>query len=116
MLGIEFKSHKVLDVLPKNLAQHHGIIDFQLPMSLICKFNSYIEITTTDDERNLSLVMVNSTGQIRAKCDFELKDMEKFFWEGREKGLPCTLAVSVIWANFFPYLPKEIFPFPSNLR
>ena len=60
MLGIEFKSHKVLDILPKNLAQHHGIVDFQLPMSLIIKFNSYIEITTTDDERNLSLVIVDS--------------------------------------------------------
>jgi hypothetical protein len=37
-----------------------------------------------------------------------LKEMGKFLWEGREKGLP--------WANFFPYLPKVIFPFPSNLR
>ena len=77
MLGIEFKSHEVLDVLPKYLAQHHGIVDFQLPTSLIFNLTS-IQITTTDDERNLSFIIVDSTDQIRAKCDFELKDMESF--------------------------------------
>ena len=77
MLGIEFKSHEVLDVLPKYLAQHHGTVDFQLPTSLIFNLTS-IQITTTDDERNLRLAMVDSTDQIRAKCDFGLADMESF--------------------------------------
>ena len=42
-----------------------------------------------------------------------LKEMRKFLWEGREKGL---LPETANWANFFPYLPKGIFPFSSNLR
>ena len=37
-----------------------------------------------------------------------LKEIGKFLWEGREKGLPC-------WLSQFS-LPKGIFPFPSNLR
>ena len=37
-----------------------------------------------------------------------LKEMEKFLWEGREKSLPR--------AELFPYLPKGIFAFLSNLR
>ena len=72
MLGIEFKSHEVLDVLPKYFSQHHGIV--HLPIHLL----NFIHITTADDERNLSLAIVDSTDQIRAKCDFELKDMESF--------------------------------------
>ena len=70
MLGIEFKSHEVLDVLPKYFSQHHGIV--HLPIHLL----NFIHITTADDERNLSLAIVDSTDQIRAKCDFELKNME----------------------------------------
>ena len=70
MLGIEFKSHEVLDVLPKYFSQHHGIV--HLPIHLL----NFIHITTADDERKLSLAMVDSTDQIRAKCDFELEDIE----------------------------------------
>ena len=79
LLGIKFLSYKVLDVLFKNFPRHHGIVDLQLPMSLIFNLTS-IQITTTDDERNLSFVIVDNTDQIRAKCDFEfeLKDMESF--------------------------------------
>ena len=77
-LAIAFESFDVLDVLLNNFSQHHEIVDFQLPMSVIFNLTS-IQITTTDDERNLSLAMVNSTGQISAKCDFELMDMESFF-------------------------------------
>ena len=84
MLGIEFKSHEVLDVLPKYLAQHHGIVDFQLPTSLIFNLTS-IQIITADDERKLSLAMVNSTGQISAKCDFELEDMESLLKNGMHR-------------------------------
>ena len=75
MLAIVFESLEVFDVLLKYFPQHHGIADFQLPMSLIFNLTS-IQIITADDERNLSLVIVDSTDQIRAKCDFELADME----------------------------------------
>ena len=79
LLGIKFVSYEVLDVLFKFFPKHHGIVDLQLPMSLIFDLTS-IQITTTDDERSLSLVIVDNTDQIRAKCDFEfeLKDMESF--------------------------------------
>ena len=86
MLGIEFKSHKVLDVLPKYLAQHHGIFDFQLPMSLIFNLTS-IQIIAADDERKLSLAIVDSTDQIRAKCDFELKNMESLLKNDLKKDM-----------------------------
>ena len=75
LLGIKFVSYEVLDVLFKFFPQHHGIVDLQLPMSLIFNLTS-IQITTADDERNLSLAIVDSTDQIRAKCDFELADLE----------------------------------------
>ena len=77
MLSIVFESFEVLDVLLKYFSQHHEIVGFQLPMSLIFNLTS-IQITTTDDARNLSFIIVDSTDQIRAKCDFELKDMESF--------------------------------------
>ena len=56
-----------------------------------------------------------------AMATLGLKEMGKFLWEGREKGLPCWLSQFSKtklgnWANFFLYLPKGIFPFPSNLR
>jgi hypothetical protein len=56
-----------------------------------------------------------------AMATLGLKEMGKFLWEGREKGLPCWLSQfskteTANWANFSPYLLKEIFPFPSNLR
>ena len=70
--------------MPKYLAQHHGIVDFQLPMSLIFHSTS-IQITTADDERKLSLAIVDSTDQIRAKCDFELKDMESFLKKDKHR-------------------------------
>ena len=41
-----------------------------------------------------------------------LKEMGKFLWEGREKVCPETSNR----ADLFLYLPKGIFPFPSNLR
>ena len=75
LLAIVFESFDVLDVLIRYFSQHHGIVDLQLPMSLIFNLTS-IQITTADDERNLSLAIVDSTDQIRAKCDFELADME----------------------------------------
>ena len=72
MLGIVFESLEVLDVLFKYFSQYDGIVN--LPMNaFLLKF---IQITTADDERNLSLAIVDSTNQIRAKCDFELADME----------------------------------------
>ena len=79
LLGIRFVNYEVLDVLFKFFPKHHGIVDLQLPMSLIFNLTS-VQITTTDDERNLSFVIVDNTDQIRAKCDieFELKDMESF--------------------------------------
>ena len=64
-----------MDVLLKYFSQHHEIVDLQMPMSLIFHSTS-IQITTADDERKLSLAIVDSTDQIRAKCDFELEDME----------------------------------------
>ena len=71
MLSIVFESFEVLDVLFKYFSQHHGIVD--LPIHLL----NFVHITTADDERNLSLAIVDdSTDQIRAKCDFELKNME----------------------------------------
>ena len=46
-----------------------------------------------------------------------LKEMGKFLWEGRKKGLPSWLSqFSKTGQTFFPYLPEGIFPFPSNLR
>ena len=55
LLGVKFESNKVMDVLLLKL----------------------IKIITADDERKLSLAIVDSTNQIRAKskCDFELKDI-----------------------------------------
>ena len=70
LLAIVFESFEVLDVLTKYFSQHHGIVD--LPILLL----NFIHITTADDERNLSLAIVDSNDQIRAKCDFELKDMQ----------------------------------------
>ena len=58
-----------------------------------------------------------------AMATLGLKEMGKVLWEGRKKGLPSWLSQfsktklrAANWANFFPYLPKGIFPFPSNLR
>ena len=76
LLGIEFKSHEVLDVLPKYVAQHYGIVDFQLKIPKMSIFKSIQMTTAADDERKLGLAMVDSTDQIRAKCDFELEDIE----------------------------------------
>ena len=70
MLAIAFESLEVFDVLIKYFSQHHGIVD--LPIHLL----NFVHITTADDERNLSLAIVDSADQIRAKCDFELKNME----------------------------------------
>ena len=55
LLGVKFESNKVMDVLLLKL----------------------IKIITADDERKLSLAIVNSTNQIRAKskCDFKLEDI-----------------------------------------
>ena len=53
LLGVKFESNKVMDVLLLKL----------------------IKIITADDERKLSLAIVDSTNQIRAKCDFELEDI-----------------------------------------
>ena len=38
-----------------------------------------------------------------AMATLGLKEMEKFLWQGDR-------------AELFPYLPKGIFPFPSNLK
>ena len=56
-----------------------------------------------------------------AMATLGLKEMGKCLWEGREKSLPvgCLSLVLLNFANradLFPYLPKGIFPFPSNLR
>ena len=53
LLGVKFESNKVMDVLLLKL----------------------IKIITADDERKLSLAIVDSTNQIRAKskCDFKLE-------------------------------------------
>ena len=58
-----------------------------------------------------------------AMATLGLKEMGKFLWEGREKGLPCWLSQfsfaitdTAKTADLLPYLPKGIFPFPSNLR
>ena len=74
LLGVKFESNKVLDVLCQYFAQHHGG-HFQLPMSI--DLLKHIKIITADDEGKLSLVIVDSTNQIRAKSkwDFELKDI-----------------------------------------
>ena len=49
-----------------------------------------------------------------AMATLGLKAMRKFLWEGKEKVLPCWL--SQFRAELFLYLPKGIFPFPSNVR
>ena len=74
LLGVKFESNKVLDVLCQYFAQHHGG-HFQLPMSI--DLLKHIKIITADDERKLSLAIVDSTNQIRAKskCDFKLEDI-----------------------------------------
>mgnify|MGYP007048907552 CR=1 FL=1 len=73
LLGVKFESNKVMDVLLQYFAQHHGIGNFQLPMSI--DLFKLIKIITAEDESKLSLAIVNSTNQIRAKCDFKLEDM-----------------------------------------
>ena len=73
LLGIKFENYEVLDVLFQYFAQHHGIGNFQLPMSI--DLFKLIKIVTAEDESKLSLAIVNSTNQIRAKCDFKLEDM-----------------------------------------
>ena len=73
LLGIKFENYEVLDVLLQYFAQHHGIGNFQLPMSIA--LFKLIKITTAEGESKLSLAIVNSTNQIRAKCDFKLEDM-----------------------------------------
>ena len=73
LLGIKFENYEVLDVLFQYFAQHHGIGNFQLPMSI--DLFKLIKIITAEDESKLSLAIVNSTNQIRAKCDFKLEDM-----------------------------------------
>ena len=70
LLGVKFESNKVLDVLFQYFAQIIG--HFQLPMSIDLLI---LKIISADDERKLSLVIVDSTNQIRAKCDFKLEDM-----------------------------------------
>ena len=73
LLGIRFENHEVLDVLFQYFAQIIG--HFQLPMSI--DLLKLIKIITADDERKLSLAIVDSTNQIRAKskCDFKLEDI-----------------------------------------
>ena len=73
LLGIKFENYKVLDVLLQHFAQHHEIGNFQLPMSI--DLFKLIKIITAEDDSKLSLAIVNSTNQIRAKCDFKLEDM-----------------------------------------
>ena len=53
-----------------------------------------------------------------AMATLGLKEMGKFLRGSREKGLPCwqNYTETANWANFFPSLPKVIFPFPSNLK
>ena len=71
MLAIAFESLEVFDVF----SQHHGFVDLPMTTFLL----KFIQITAAaDDERKLSLAMVDSTDQIRAKCDFGLADMESF--------------------------------------
>ena len=74
LLGLKFESNKVLDVLFQYFAQIIG--HFQLPMSIDLLI---LKIITADDERKLSLAIVDSTNQIRAKskskCDFKLEDI-----------------------------------------
>ena len=72
MLAIAFESLEVFDVLIKYFSQHHGFVDLPMTTFLL----KFIQITAADDEKKLSLAIVDSTDQIRAKCDFELADME----------------------------------------
>ena len=58
-----------------------------------------------------------------AMATLGLKEMGTFLWEGREKGLPCWLSQfsktklrQPTGETFFPSVPKEFSPFPSNLR
>ena len=53
-----------------------------------------------------------------AMATLGLKEMRKFFGNVGKKVCPvgCLSLVLLNWANIFPYLPKGIFPFPSNLR
>jgi hypothetical protein len=53
-----------------------------------------------------------------AMATLGLKEMGKFLWEDREKGLPGwqNETETANRADLFPYLPKRISPFPSNLR
>ena len=56
-----------------------------------------------------------------AMATLGLKDIGKFLWEGREKGLPCwpsqfsKTKLRQPTGQNFPYLFKGIFSFPSNL-
>ena len=72
LLGVKFESNKAMDVLLPYFAQHH-VGHFQLPMSI--DLFKLIKIITAEDESKLSLALVNTTNQIRAKCDFKLEDM-----------------------------------------
>ena len=75
MLGIKIENCEVLDVLLQYFAQHHGIGNFQLPMSI--DLFKLIKIITAEDDSKLSLAIVDSTNQIRAKskCDFKLEQI-----------------------------------------
>ena len=73
LLGIKFENYEVLDALFQYFTEHQGIGNFQLPMSI--DLFKLIKIITAEDESKLSLAIVNSTNQIRAKCDFKLEDM-----------------------------------------
>ena len=53
-----------------------------------------------------------------AMATLGLKEMGKFLWEGREKGLPCWLSQfsktklrQQTWQTFFPTFPKKVFHF-----
>ena len=73
LLGIKFENYEVLDALFQYFTEHQGIGNFQLPMSI--DLFKLIKIITAEDDSKLSLAIVNSTNQIRAKCDFKLENM-----------------------------------------
>ena len=55
------------------------------------------------------------SGFSSATATLGLKEMGKFLWEGREKGLSYWLSQfskTKLRQTFFPCLPKGIFPFP----
>ena len=55
-----------------------------------------------------------------AMATLGLKEMGKFLWEGRKKGLPCWLShfskTKLRQPTGQTFFPKGIFPFTSNLR